>query len=266
MNTNPTHRGHYLGGRYKMERKYELTDETIEFEGHILHRIRALRDIRIFVNKGDLGGWVESEYNLSQDGNCWIFHESKVFGNALVKDSACTLMHSVVHDKAVIEGKAIVENDSRVGGFAKIFGNASIEGCSSINGDACIGNMSRIIDSIISVRYDVDGSLCMKINYGRIVDTRDYIAFTGFGSEHRTTQMYSGQDGCIHVSCGCFHGTLKEFKNKIKTTNEWFGIPKETALRFRKEYLECIRLAKIHFGINLLTPTGRILYGYRNDI
>ena len=38
-----------------MDKKYELTDETMEFDGHTLHRIRALKSFSD-VMKGDLGG------------------------------------------------------------------------------------------------------------------------------------------------------------------------------------------------------------------
>lgn len=53
------------------EKKYEFTDETIEVDGYILHRIRALRDFGS-VHAGDLGGFIESEDNLSHDGTCWV--------------------------------------------------------------------------------------------------------------------------------------------------------------------------------------------------
>ncbi|EJF84065.1 hypothetical protein MCU_00733 [Bartonella elizabethae Re6043vi] len=39
-----------------MEKKYELTDETIEVDGHTLHRIRALKDFGD-LKTGDLGGF-----------------------------------------------------------------------------------------------------------------------------------------------------------------------------------------------------------------
>lgn len=38
----------------------KLTDKTIIIDGHILHRIQALKDFNL-VAKGDLGGFVESE-------------------------------------------------------------------------------------------------------------------------------------------------------------------------------------------------------------
>ena len=59
-------------------RKYELTDETKTTFGNTLYRIRALKtfnDIQV----GDLGGYVESEDNLSQEGNCWLYNDAIVY-------------------------------------------------------------------------------------------------------------------------------------------------------------------------------------------
>lgn len=41
--------------------KYKFTGETINFDDHVLHRIKRLSDDK-------LGGWIESEKNLSQEG------------------------------------------------------------------------------------------------------------------------------------------------------------------------------------------------------
>lgn len=59
------------------EKKYEILDERDNLYGRILHRIRAVRDFGA-VRKGDLGGFVEREENLSHEGTCWIIlRESK---------------------------------------------------------------------------------------------------------------------------------------------------------------------------------------------
>ena len=51
--------------------KYEITDIEMSWNGHILHRIRAMKYFILIngkeIHKGDLGGWVESEDNLSQE-------------------------------------------------------------------------------------------------------------------------------------------------------------------------------------------------------
>lgn len=43
--------------------KYEFTDKTMNYDGYILHEIRRLFD-------GEVGGWIEKEENLSQEGEC----------------------------------------------------------------------------------------------------------------------------------------------------------------------------------------------------
>ena len=75
-------------------KKYELTEETIKInENKTLYRIKALEDFGD-VKAGDLGGYVESESNLSQGGNCWIYDEAivydsaKIFGSARISGSA----------------------------------------------------------------------------------------------------------------------------------------------------------------------------------
>ena len=68
-------------------KKYELTDETIDVSGTTLHRIKALKDFGN-VKKGELGGYVESERNLSQEGNCWVCGDAKVCGDAEVCGNA----------------------------------------------------------------------------------------------------------------------------------------------------------------------------------
>ena len=68
-----------------MNIKYELTDETKNFCGITLHRIRALRDIpSAGVKSGDLGGWIEKESNLSKYGGAWVYGGALVYGGAWV--------------------------------------------------------------------------------------------------------------------------------------------------------------------------------------
>ena len=93
--------------------KYELTDETIEYLGHILHRIKALKDFGD-IKKGDMGGWIEGSFNLSQYGDCWVYQ------GAIAYDNSRVLNNSKIYDNAQIYGNAwIWEN-------AKVYGNARV--------------------------------------------------------------------------------------------------------------------------------------------
>ena len=69
-------------------KKYKLRkDLVIEYGYYTLYRIEALNDFSN-VKKGDLGGFIESEDNLSQEGDCWVYDKAKVFGKAKVYDNA----------------------------------------------------------------------------------------------------------------------------------------------------------------------------------
>lgn len=105
-------------------KKYELTEETNE-QG--LHRIRALRDIPIYgVKKGDLGGFVERENNLSQEGACWIADDATVKDFAGVHNDALVMGNATVMDNATVSGYAIVSGYARVNVNAEIGGSAII--------------------------------------------------------------------------------------------------------------------------------------------
>ena len=69
-------------------KKYELLqDQTIELRGRTLYRICALRDFGN-VHAGDVGGYIECERNLSQNGNAWVCGDAWVCGSAWVCDNA----------------------------------------------------------------------------------------------------------------------------------------------------------------------------------
>ena len=76
--------------------KYTFTEEIKEIElnneKRILHRIKALKNFKSGgqeVHIGDLGGFVESIDNLSQeDDKAWVFDEALVFEDTKVYDGA----------------------------------------------------------------------------------------------------------------------------------------------------------------------------------
>ena len=63
--------------------KYELANETKTVGNVTLHRIKSLKSFSD-VKEGDLGGWIEKESNLSQEGDAWVFDDAQVSGDARV--------------------------------------------------------------------------------------------------------------------------------------------------------------------------------------
>lgn len=104
----------------KLDKKYEINGNIKKIRNNItLKQIRALKDFGD-VKKGDIGGWIESESNLSQNGNCWIYGDAWVSGNAKVSEDVW------VYGDAWVFGNAKVSGYAKVSGDAKIYGDASV--------------------------------------------------------------------------------------------------------------------------------------------
>lgn len=83
----------------------------MEVGRHVLHRIKALRDFGN-VKKGDIGGWIECEDNLSHDDDCWVYDKAIIRDNATVRDNATICDNATVRGDATVRGEAEVENES----------------------------------------------------------------------------------------------------------------------------------------------------------
>ena len=94
-------------------KKYKLTDETIEVEGKALYRIEALKDF-CEIKNGDNGGFIESENNLSHEGDAWVSDYAFVYGNACVSDNARVSDNACVSDNARVCGSTSVCGDAEI--------------------------------------------------------------------------------------------------------------------------------------------------------
>ena len=153
-----------------MTKKYELTNETINYYGKVLHRIKSLINFNN-VKKGDIGGFIEKEDNLSHDGYCWIYNDAKVYddarvcgnaeiygdaevfdnaivhGNAKIYDNAGVCDNARVFDNAKVYDNADVFNNAMVCGNAKVYDDAGVLGNARVGGNAVIYGNARIFDN-----------------------------------------------------------------------------------------------------------------------
>ena len=107
-------------------KKYILTNETIKVEdGSVLYRIRAVKDFGD-VHKGDYGGWIESESNLSQKDDCWVYNEARVSGNSRVYGHAKVRNNAWVYDYAEVFDYAVISDSARICGHARIYNHAEV--------------------------------------------------------------------------------------------------------------------------------------------
>lgn len=68
------------------------------------------------VEAGEVGGWIESVYNLSQIERCWV------------ADNACVYDHGRVHGSATVYQNAQVCGLASISGRAEVLGNAYVSG------------------------------------------------------------------------------------------------------------------------------------------
>ena len=95
--------------RPKENSKYGITD-IAHPDDKELHRIVALRNIGTEVKAGDLGGYVQSQGNLSyQNGDdAWIYDDAIVKGFAFVADNSQIRNHAEISGFANIGGAALI--------------------------------------------------------------------------------------------------------------------------------------------------------------
>jgi len=135
----------------KYVKKYQLTEQKMTLrKGLVLYRIRALRDFAL-VRKGDLGGWIESERNLSTSYDySWVAGNAKVYGNARLEGDGWVTGNARVYGNARVVGEATVENcaiiygNAKISDTAKVSENARVYGESRVSGNAQISGYARI--------------------------------------------------------------------------------------------------------------------------
>ena len=114
----------YISGHYKVKSRR-------------MHQIQAVRDIpRYGIKAGDLGGYVDSKYILSQEGDCWISqgtyamqkgsHNTMLITKNAFIDGDYVINGSKITDNVIISGGKGSINDSEFYNQVKIEGNVDI--------------------------------------------------------------------------------------------------------------------------------------------
>ena len=249
-----------------MNKKYELTEEKIYFWGRTLYRIKALKGFGS-IEEGELGGYVESEKNLSHLGNCWIYGNAKVYDDARVRNDAKVYDDAIIRNNAEIRDYAIVSGNAIVLNYAIVSGNAIVLNYAIVRGDgivcdnaivrdnAKVSNNAEIRDyAIVSDNAKVcnNAEVCDNARVGGnvyikenayITSPNDFLCVGQLGSRNDYTTFYLDKDKNIWVSCGCFNGTIEEFKEAVEETHgdNKYGKQYSLAIEFSRKHFELQR-------------------------
>ena len=192
----------------KQTKKYVLLEnDTIEIEGHRLYRIKALKNFRtasetgtldgLSISKNSLGGYIESEKNLSHKGKAWVGSNGKVYQDAVVSDNAY-VDYAEIFGRAKIYGEAYVNGSHYDTNSVHIFANADIcdamvTGNSYIYGNAKLSGFLWVLDSQI---FDDAYIYCNK-------ETTDFFIrkSTVFGRATICGNIYRGYIANVENAC-----------------------------------------------------------------
>lgn len=159
----------------RFEKKYELTEEILEKRGSILKRIRAIKDFGN-VKKGDLGGWIEKEENLSHEGLCWVAEEAKVYNDAKVCGNAIVSGRAQVFDTSRILGEAMVSGEATIYDGCRVFDTATVRSNACLTGKACVFQNAWVTDNaIVGGEAIIYGQTCVYgsarcLGYAQVLD------------------------------------------------------------------------------------------------
>ena len=92
-------------------------------------------------------------------------------------------------------------------------------------------NLSQSGNAWVRDNAEVSGNAVVSGN-------ADYATIHGFGTCFRTTTFFRCDDEEVRVSCGCFFGTISEFREQVKRTRKG---------KIAEEYLMIADLMEKHF-------------------
>ena len=207
-----------------MEKKYELIPSDIEG----LFRIKALKDFND-VKNGDIGGYVESEKNLSQYGDCWIYDNAIVSDNAQVCNNARVYYNAKVYGYARVCDDAIVWNKAQIYGNAKVCDNAQIYGKAYLHGNAKVCGDAQVYgDAEVCGDAEVSGNA--EVSGDAIISSdKDYIIFKNWWSSGRFFTWTRSNNMWM---VGCFYGTGEELIVKAYKDSEESGREYEKIVKY----------------------------------
>lgn len=249
--------------KFELVKKNTKTAYDLNNKEVTLYQIRALRDFncpykinpddeilgQTLIKKGELGGYVEKEENLSHEGGCWIFEDAEVLDNARVEGNARLVGRSLVRDNAVVKGYSclaasayvwgnaildgctVMKGQVSIGGNSTTNGYVSINGNSQVRGDSVLDGYIYLGGTVVVEDAKVTGSvhLCGQYRVSFDIDGNKGVA------AYRTTEPIFDQNG-YDVERNSFEYVIASTKEDIWTVYDFRGTGDELIQRVEENY------------------------------
>ena len=148
-----------------------------------------------------------------------------IFGKKLFRIKALISFGSV--EEGETGGWVEKEDNLSHSGNAWVFDNAEVSDNARVFDNAWVFGNARVSDN------------ARVFGNARVSDNADYATIHGFGTQFRTTTFFRCKDKQVKVSCGCFYGTIPEFREQVKNTRKG---------KIAEEYLMIADLMEKHFA------------------
>ena len=212
-------------------KKYELIEESkATFVGIDIYRIRALRDFGN-VKAGDIGGWVCSEDNLSQEGNCWIYDEAKCLDNARILDNAKMYDNAEMYDNSVMYDNTRMLDNAIIYGKAKMYDNSRMSGNARMYDNSEIFDNARMFDN--AKMYDSSMMLGSAKMYDKAVLDKDKLLYGSINKSYKKIFQYYRENKLITA-------ILTEENEILYSVGSQIGITKEKLINIIYNYCRVI--------------------------
>lgn len=253
-------------GATDMKKYTLLKHKKIINNGIVLYRIQCVNDFMMAdgreIKAGDLGGYLESEHNLSHYRKAWgsdnaqVYGKSSVNGNALVCDDASISGDVYLSENAIVCENASLSDDARVSGDAQVCGNAKICDNAIVSGDvrvsenATISGNAMVFDhvrvsgnAIISGRSSLSGSIKVQgdarvCGNASIWDDRHLFTMSPIGEKAEPITIFKSNHGNMEI---VFAGKLYSvcaFKSLVEGWSPHFQEIAKQALETAKKSMD----------------------------
>ena len=183
-----------------LNKKYILTDNKIEYMGRTLYQIKRVSD-------NLLGGYIESEKNLSQDeGECFVYDNGRVYGNGIVSgdsrvyDNGRVFGNGVVFGNGAVFGNGVVYGNGRVYDNGEVFGNGVVFGDGVVYGNGAVFGDGRVFgNGVVCDNGRVFGDSILTSKIFNCILNKDSISVTD-----------------KHVSVGCEIHTFDYWQENVR--------------------------------------------------
>lgn len=239
--------------------KFELTPNTKTVANKTLHQIRSLITFTngpATIEKGELGGWVESIDNLAQTGNCWIsenacvYDSAYVYGDAIIYGNVHIFDCARVYGNAMIYGNAKVYDTATVHDHAHVHDNVNIYGNANVRRHATLHHNAHVYDNAKISGYS-------KISHNAKI--YEYATVNGQSTIQGNSQVHGYariEGGCLDHEANVFEHHLISFgtcNTDLSDLKE--SIKHQTGLAICNDEIYCYKLVRKYSLASLFDPT-----------